>query len=157
MGWSIAMLAGFVAAIVGAFHIWGYLPQPAVQKTSVGFSAGPIHVCGSGDHHRNHTTCLVDGDTGWEKGVKWRLRDVDTPEISAPRCADELRKGLAARDRLQGLMHGGYRIDTSGATDRYGRQLVSMTLPNGTDAARVLLGEGHAQPGPKAQRDWCRS
>jgi len=33
--------------------------------------------------------CLVDGDTGWERGVKWRLTRVDTPEVSEPSCANE--------------------------------------------------------------------
>src|SRR5262249_2810979 len=32
-------------------------------------------------------TCLVDGDTGWEGGLKWRLSAVDAPEITNPGCA----------------------------------------------------------------------
>ena len=63
-------------------------------------------------------TCLVDGDTGWENGVKWRLSDVDTPEISSPGCSSELQKGLAAaRERLQDLMAAGYTIEWLGNTD----------------------------------------
>jgi endonuclease YncB( thermonuclease family) len=101
-------------------------------------------------------TCLVDGDTGWENGVKWRLSDVDTPEISSPGCPSELQQGLAARDRLQRLMAAGYTINWRGRTDRYNRQLVNITLHDGRDAGRVLLGEGLARAWPYGPKAWCR-
>jgi hypothetical protein len=34
----------------------------------------------------------VDGDTGWELGVKWRLTHVDTPELTSPVRGKLLRK-----------------------------------------------------------------
>jgi hypothetical protein len=34
---------------------------------------------------------------GWERGVKWRLANVDAPEISVPSCAEEFRLSLAAQ------------------------------------------------------------
>ena len=113
-----------------------------------------IQICGwAGTLRRG--TCLVDGDTGWENGVKWRLADVDTPEITNPGCSSERQQGLAARDRLQDLMSGGYSIDWLGRTDRYSRQLVNIRLGDGRDAGRVLLGEGLARPFPNSQKAWC--
>ena len=77
--------------------------------------AGAIPVCSGGDRAARKLTCIVDGDTGWERGVKWRALNVDTPEISQPGCAAEKRLGLEARDRLRQLMADGYEIEwTSG-------------------------------------------
>jgi endonuclease YncB( thermonuclease family) len=124
-----------------------------VSPLARNFSAIPI--CTGWAHASRRVTCLVDGDTGWEHGVKWRLSDVDTPEISSPGCPNELQLGLAARDRLQRLMATGYTINWLGRTDRYNRQLVNVTLRDGRDAGRVLLGEGLARPFPNSQKAWC--
>lgn len=32
------------------------------------------------------TNCVVDGDTFWFRGQKIRIADIDTPELSPPRC-----------------------------------------------------------------------
>ena len=89
--------------------------------------------------------------------MKWRLSDVDTPEISSPNCSNELQQGLAARDRLQRLMAVGYTINWLGRADRYSRQLVNITLQDGRDAGRVLLGEGLGRPFPSGHKPWCNS
>src|SRR5688572_5675934 len=59
----------------------------------IALTGGHVPVCSGGKVNRE--TCLVDGDTGWEKGVKWRLRDVDTPELSTPECNIEYQKALS--------------------------------------------------------------
>lgn len=139
---------GSVQGFVGRYS------RPVGMRPAAGqLSPGPIPICSG--RARFSATCLVDGDTGWERGIKWRLRDVDTPEVSNPGCPAELRHGLAARDRLQSLMSYGYRLDRLGAVDRYGRQLVRITLPGGRDAGRVLLAEGLAQPWPNIGNVWC--
>ncbi|KKN62544.1 hypothetical protein LCGC14_0510910 [marine sediment metagenome] len=66
-----------------------------------------IPPCPGGDRPARKVTCIVDGDTGWERGVKWRALDVDTLEISSPECAEEKRVGIKARDRLRELMGNG--------------------------------------------------
>jgi len=157
-------LAGFaspfaVSSILDAFSSTPKRTEPSsiysrpVSPLARNFSAIPI--CTGWDHALRHATCLVDGDTGWEHGVKWRLSDVDTPEISSPGCSSELHQGLAARDRLQSLMAAGYTINWLGRTDRYNRQLVNVTLSDGRDAGRVLLGERLARPFPNSQKAWC--
>jgi endonuclease YncB( thermonuclease family) len=100
-------------------------------------------------------TCLVDGDTGWELGVKWRLEHVDTPELTSPECQLEYQRALSARDRLRQLISAGYRIEWSGSSDRYGRALVRITLHDGRDAGDALLGEGLAQTWPNRANVWC--
>jgi endonuclease YncB( thermonuclease family) len=116
-------------------------------------SASTISICTG--WARARATCLVDGDTGWENGVKWRLSDVDTPEISKPGCPGELQQGLAARDRLQRAMSAGYTIAWLGRTDRYGRQLVDIRLQDGWDAGQLLLSEGLARSWPNGKKVWC--
>ena len=41
-------------------------------------------------------TCVVDGDTFWYRAVKYRISDINTPEIGRPECASEKRLGEAA-------------------------------------------------------------
>jgi micrococcal nuclease len=118
--------------------------------------AGTIPVCSGGDRAARKVTCIVDGDTGWERGVKWRALNVDTPEISQPECVAEERLGLQARDRLRQLMAGGYRIEWTGGRGRYGRELADVILSDGRDAGQVLIEEGLSQPWPNEGNRWCR-
>lgn len=96
--------------------------------------SGTIPVCSSGDQAERKLTCLVDGDTGWERGVKWLALNVDTPEVSQPECEAKRRLGLKARERLRQLMAGGYRIECAGGRGRYGRELSNLILSDGRDA-----------------------
>ena len=114
-----------------------------------------IPVCSGGDRAARKVTCLVDGDTGWERGVKWRALDVDTPEIGHAECAAEKRLGIAARDRLRQLMASGYTIEWSGAKGYYGRALAKVRLADGRDAGQVLIHEGMAQAWPNTGNRWC--
>nr|WP_255699786.1 thermonuclease family protein [Jiella avicenniae] len=111
---------------------------------------GALPLCGQGKRH----TCLVDGDTGWAGGTKWRLVNIDAPEISRPECPRERTIGRQATRRLQALLAAGYDLDGDGH-DRYGRELVTITLSDGRDAGAVLMAEGLAQPWPNRGNVWC--
>lgn len=63
-----------------------------------------IDICSGGDRAARRMTCLVDGDTGWEQGVKWRVLDIDTPETFEAACDREKQMGEKAKLRLQSLM-----------------------------------------------------
>ena len=118
--------------------------------------AGTVPICSGGHRAERHLTCIVDGDTGWENGVKWRALNVDTPEISHPECAAEKQIGLKARDRLRQLMAGGYQIEWTGKKGYYGRDLAKVILDDGRDAGQVLIKEGLSQPWPNHGNPWCR-
>jgi len=153
----VTCLAGFASPFALAFILdWLSTTPKRAEPAAMPIqqSASAISICRG---WARRATCLVDGDTGWENGVKWRLSDVDTPEINSPECSNELQQGLAARDRLQRLMPTGYTINWLGRADRYGRQLVSITLQDGRDAGRVLLGEGLGRPFPSGPKPWCNS
>lgn len=128
---------------------------PQSQPTVAAPTRRPLYVCSGGSRHVRGVTCIVDGDTGWENGMKWRLVDKDTPELSRPACNREYRLAVRARDRLLQLMAGGYVVEPSGGTGRYGRQLVRIRLSSGEYAGDVLMREGLAQPWPNTGNIWC--
>jgi endonuclease YncB( thermonuclease family) len=113
-----------------------------------------LPVCEGGDRAARKLTCIVDGDTGWESGVKWRLLDIDTPEISQPECDAEYAKGIAARDRLREIMASEYRIQPSRRRVRSDRELVRIEV-GGRDVGEMLIAEGLAQPWPNSGNRWC--
>jgi endonuclease YncB( thermonuclease family) len=75
-----------------------------IAKTPTADSLSPaFSLCGA---DRN-VDCVVDGDTFWFQGEKIRIADIDTPELSPPRCEAERIKGDAAKVRLLALLNAG--------------------------------------------------
>ena len=106
-------------------------------------------VCHGGNRAARHVTCVVDGDTWWQDGIKYRLACVDAIEIEDPH-------GVEARDELRQLLG---RPDTHvrdlGIKDRYRRSLAMIAVGD-TTAGRILVSKGLA--GRKDYRDtrnWC--
>lgn len=132
------------------------LPYAALVLLALSAPALAIPVCSGGNREARKLTCIVDGDTGYERGVKWRAVEVDTPEIGHAACPAEKRTGTAARTRLAALMAGGYRIAFTGKADRYQRALARVILSDGRDAGHVLIAEGLSQPWPNRGNRWCR-
>lgn len=115
----VVCLVDFAAPFAGTFIFRLVDRSVSDQSGSRGdVRHNTIPICSRWDYVSGGQTCLVDGDTGWERGVKWRLSDVDAPEISKPSCARELQLGLAARDRMQHLMSAEYTIVWLERTDR---------------------------------------
>jgi len=116
-----------------------------------------IGECSGPNRAARHLTCIYDADTGWENGVKWRLLDIDAPELGNAACPRERQIGVKAKNRLIALMSRGYRIDYSGNKDRTSdkRDLVRVILNDGRDAGKVLMSEKLAQKWPKRSNPWC--
>ncbi len=140
IGIALACLALLVLAA------WNVYTEPVGEDRQ-----GPIALC----YGQPRNSCLIDGDTGRDKGKKWRLVSIDAPELSEPGCENEKRLALAARDRLQQLLSGGYRIRPSGRDDPHGRALIDIELSDGRDVSRILLQEGLAQRWPNRGNVWC--
>jgi endonuclease YncB( thermonuclease family) len=166
-GIGARFIAVVVLAAVLAFIAALWLLQGA------GRSAGPppadaasvLPVAGPGDgisarfglcHSGGGTNCVVDGDTFWLAGEKYRFAGIDTPETHPARCADEQARGDAATLRLQALLNAGAfslrSIDRD--TDRYGRKLRDVTR-GGVSLGDVLIAEGLARPYGGRRRSWC--
>ncbi|ANP91724.1 nuclease (plasmid) [Rhizobium leguminosarum] len=108
-----------------------------------------------GDSHR--VNCVVDGDTFWFDSQKIRVADIDTPELSPPRCEAERIKGEAARTRLLVLLNAGTFSLSAGARDedKYGRKLRTVTRA-GNSLGAVLIQEGLARSWDGARHGWCQ-
>lgn len=109
-------------------------------------------ICGASPR----TNCVVDGDTFWFRGQKIRIADIDTPEVSPPRCARENRLAEAAKYRLLALLNAGAFSLASGSRDedRNGRKL-RMVLRKGSSIGNTLVAEGLARPWEGRRRSWC--
>lgn len=109
-------------------------------------------ICGGGQRY----TCVVDGDTFWLHGEKIRVADIDTPEVSSPRCPAELALGRRATDRMQELLNAGpFALEPADrAEDRYGRKLFRVTRA-GESLGTALVGEGLAVWFGNGRPDWC--
>ncbi|KAA9382697.1 thermonuclease family protein [Neorhizobium galegae] len=101
--------------------------------------------------------CVVDGDTLWINGEKVRVADIDTPEISTPKCASELALGNRATRRLIELVNEGpFQLQAwpGRDTDRYGRKL-RVLVRDGRSLGDRLVSEGLARTWSGRREPWC--
>lgn len=105
---------------------------------------------------RMRHTCVVDGDTFWLEGEKYRISDINTPEISSPGCDRELALGQRATDRLVDLLNAGsFSLRQDGDnTDRYGRKLRTIHR-GGVSLGDVMVEEGLAERWRGFRGEWC--
>ncbi|WP_128292026.1 thermonuclease family protein [Afifella aestuarii] len=158
-----AVFLAFGAAFL-AFYYWTNLIAPGIVLwrtilSDVAISSAAagemLPICTGGNRAARKVTCVVDGDTGWEAGVKWRAIDVDTPEIGHAACIRERQLGERARDRLRELMSDGYTIEWVHERGNFGRELATVRLSDGRDAGQVLIEEGLSQRWPNEGNVWC--
>lgn len=107
-------------------------------------------------HSGGGRNCVVDGDTFWFAGEKYRIADIDTPETHPARCAEEERLGDAATARLRDWLNAGdFRLESIDRdTDMHGRKLRVVTR-DGESVGDTLIDEGLARPWEGARRPWC--
>lgn len=100
--------------------------------------------------------CVVDGDTFWYKGRKIRISDINTPEVSQPKCAQEFALAKRARSRLYQLLNDGNFSLKSGSRDKdyYGRDL-RVIERNGSSLGDILIAEGLAHAWKGRKESWC--
>ena len=102
-------------------------------------------------------TCVVDGDTFWLDGVKIRIADIDTPEISEPKCDSEYDLGMKATYRLRDLLNEGpFELSSIGNRDedKYGRKL-RIVVRHGRSLGDQLVSEGLARTWSGRREPWC--
>ncbi|THK34640.1 thermonuclease family protein [Ensifer sp. MPMI2T] len=135
-------LAGIV---IGGAYGWATVPPEDTISAS-------FPICASGAR----ITCVVDGDTFWFEGIKYRISDIDTPEISEPRCAEEKALGEQAKIRLQSLLNAGAFGLKAGLRDedKYGRKLREV-YRGGRSLGAQLVDEGLAHHWIGFKQSWC--
>lgn len=146
------MLLAFVGAAGIAGLLLGALPVRVPSLASASVVSASFPICGSA----RRVTCVVDGDTFWLDGLKYRIADIDTPEISQAQCAAERALGERATRRLAALLNAG--PFTLGAVDRdedrYGRKL-RLVYRDGTSLGDSLVAEGLAHRWDGGKHPWC--
>lgn len=150
-----------LATIIAVVVLGGYLVTTQDITTDLGppMSAranAPVSVrfriCPDGPHR----DCVVDGDAFWLGDQKTRITDIDTPELSPPRCEAERIKGEAAKIRLLELLNDGAFSLVTGDRDedRYGRKL-RRVVRDGQSIGEILISEGLARRWDGARHPWC--
>lgn len=112
--------------------------------------AQAMPICGDG----RRVTCVVDGDTFWLDRTKYRIADIDAPEVGRPGCLAELALGRQATLRLAELLvDGRFEVQPTGL-DKYGRTLAIVSI-DGRSVGLQLVRErlAHVWGGP--ERSWC--
>ena len=113
-------------------------------------SARSMPVCSLG----KRSNCIVDGDTFWLDGAKYRIANIDTPELKG-RCSAEQSAAKRARQKLAEIINDRpVEVQVTG-TDPYGRKLVIISDASG-DIGDRLVGEGLAEIWGGEFVDWCR-
>ncbi len=148
---SLAMLVGggLLAGVIGGLVGIGWPASTAIAQASATHS---FAVCGT-----IRQTCVVDGDTIWVEGVKIRIADIDTPEISSPKCNAEYERGIRARDRLVVLLNGGeleLRPIGNRDEDQFGRKL-RVIIRSGRSLGDQLVSENLARTWTGRRESWC--
>lgn len=106
---------------------------------------------------------VVDGDTlavraliwpGQRIDIKVRLAGIDTPELFRPRCPDERRRAVLARDFV--VRHTGPQISLSAVhLGKYaGRVVARVQTSSGEDLSTLLLKAGLARK-MADHTPWC--
>ena len=102
-----------------------------------------------------------DGDTCYViidgKNTKIRLLELDTPEISKPKCDAEKRLGIEARDYLNSLIENASTIEfkTDYVKDYFGRVL-SFLIIDGEDVSKKIVNNNLGVVYKRNnKKDWC--
>ncbi|KHL24122.1 hypothetical protein PK98_15680 [Croceibacterium mercuriale] len=136
------------AAIVGAVTLFT-MQTPSNEGETV---TARFELC-----RRERHTCVVDGDTFWLNGEKYRIADIDTPEISRPDCARERQLGHQAKERMLELLNAGpfeLQAFEDRDADRYGR-LLRVVVRDGKSLGDQLVSEGLARTWTGRREPWC--
>lgn len=105
---------------------------------------------------------VIDGDTIYVGGERWRLIGVDAPELHGGHCAVEDALGARAKEMLEQLIWRGWengtlRMDVRDLTDKFKRRLVSISI-DGRDVGELLKEQNLAKDwngrGPRPV--WCQ-
>lgn len=100
---------------------------------------------------------VIDGDTidDRQSGVRYRLANIDAPEIAAG-CYKEAERAQLAKWVLVRLVRAANRVSVRRTfrTDRFGRR-VAFLLVDGEDAGRIMIERGLAVPWRGWRRRWC--
>jgi endonuclease YncB( thermonuclease family) len=147
----LGLLGGWLAA-GGLAWVEQVRRDPPEFAASADLLSARFGFCPEGDS----PDCVVDGDTFWFKGAKYRIADIDAPETHGPACAEEGALGARATRRLRALLDAGPFSLARGDrdTDFYGRAL-RIVVRDGQSIGDMLVAEGLARRWDGRRHPWC--
>ena len=108
----------------------------------------------NGQYCYDGDTCyvMIDGTKD-----KIRLLELDTPEISKPKCEAELELGLEARDYLNNLIANASSVEikTDYEKDYFGRTLAHLIIDGEDASAKIRSNNLGAIYERGNKKDWC--
>jgi len=108
----------------------------------------------NGQYCYDGDTCyvMIDGNK-----AKIRLLELDTPEISKPKCEAELELGLEARDYLNNLIANAslVEIKTEYEKDYFGRTLAHLIIDGEDASAKIRNNDLGVIYERGNKQDWC--
>ena len=108
----------------------------------------------------NNLYCY-DGDTCYVTingiNTKIRLLELDTPEISKPKCEKELQLGLMARDYLNNriIQSTTIKFETNFELDYFGRTLAHLIIDGKNISAELVSNQLGVIYKQGFKMDWC--
>jgi micrococcal nuclease len=142
------LIAPFLTLAIAASYV-------ATQDFKTVAKSGPTDratfpLCNSGKRY----TCTVDGDTVWLRGEKIRLKGIDAPEKSKPKCRSERELARKATRRLKAILSNNEWVIERDGEDRYGRTLAVFWIGDQT-AGQMLVMEKLARNWAGHKESWC--
>ena len=108
----------------------------------------------NGQYCYDGDTCyvMIDGTK-----AKIRLLELDTPEISKPKCEAELELGLEARDYLNNLIANASSVEikTDYEKDYFGRTLAHLIIDGEDASAKIRINNLGVVYERGNKKDWC--
>ena len=108
----------------------------------------------NGQYCYDGDTCyvMIDGTK-----AKIRLLELDTPEISKPKCEAELELGLEARDYLNNLITNASSVEikTEHEKDYFGRTLAHLIIDGEDASAKIRNNDLGVIYERGNKQDWC--
>ncbi|MDC0032124.1 thermonuclease family protein [Pelagibacteraceae bacterium] len=135
--------------IIMRYFIIIFFTLTSISQAEIALRKYNDRYCYDGD------TCYVTIDG---ENTKIRLLELDTPEISKPKCDQELELGLKARDYLNSLIMNASSIEfqTEYKKDYFGR-ILSYLIIDGEDAsAKIISIDLGVVYDRNNKQDWCK-
>lgn len=147
----------FTRLIVMAFIIAPVVHASIASKAYASGDRSKINILFQKCAISSRAACVVDGDTIWLDGQKIRIADIDTPEVSEPKCSSERVLGNRATERMLELINDvSFEIEAwpGRDSDRYGRKL-RVLIRDGWSLGDILVSEGLARTWSGRREPWC--
>lgn len=103
---------------------------------------------------------VIDGDTIDVGGIRYRIENIDAPEIRGRCKAERMLARLAASHLAEVMLSGTFEdADTTitvtpSGKDQYGRTLARLSV-RGVDIGETMVGEGYAVRWEGRRASWC--